>query len=536
MAAQRTFVIVGASLAGAKAAESLRKEGFDGRVVLVGEEDERPYERPALSKDYLRGETPRERVYVHGEDFYAENGVELRTGTRVETIETGSSEVLLAGGERIRYDSLLLATGATPRRLSVPGAELDGVLYLRELGDSDRIRDRLAEGGRLVVVGGGWIGAEVAASAREKGVEVTMIYPSALPLERILGSEVATVYRDLHAERGVALAAQTRLEAFEGNGSVRRVRLGDRAIEADMVVVGIGVEPRTELAERARIRVEDGVAVDEHLATEVPGIFAAGDVANHRHPFYGRRIRIEHWRNARDQGSVVARNMLGRRSAYDRIPYFYSDQYDTAMEYWGHAIDWDRVVFRGDPGERDVVAFWLADGRVQAGMSLNSSDETDAIEAIIRARKEVDVDRLVDRDVPLAEVTGEPVARKPRPRGRPLTAAGNLVAEGVSYARRFVGDRLSRAEATPVDALADGEARVLAIDGDRVAVFKADDGTVHAVSPVCTHRLCLVEWNADERSWDCPCHGSRFGVGGDVLRGPAKTPLERKPVPGSGRR
>jgi 3-phenylpropionate/trans-cinnamate dioxygenase ferredoxin reductase subunit len=405
MTNDRTHVIVGASLAGAKAAETLREEGFEGRIVLVGAERERPYERPPLSKDYLRGEAGREKVYVHDEGFYAEHDIELRLGRTVTRLDTSGSELELDAGERLRYDRLLLATGAEPRRLSIPGAGLDGVYYLRSVLDSDALRDRLDRGGSLVVVGAGWIGAEVAASARQRGLEVTVVEPGSVPLERVMGAEVGAIYRDLHSDHGVRMLMGTVVEAFEGRGAVERVRTGDgRELDCDFVVVGVGVEPRTRLTARTGLAVEDGIHVDEQLETSVQGVFAAGDVANARHPFYGERIRVEHWANALNQGPVAARNMLGQAAPYDRLPYFFSDQYDVGMEYTGFARSWDRVLFRGDPATREFMAFWLVEDRVVAGMNVNVWDVTDSVKRLIRERVPVDDQRLADPDVPLDEI------------------------------------------------------------------------------------------------------------------------------------
>jgi 3-phenylpropionate/trans-cinnamate dioxygenase ferredoxin reductase subunit len=531
MAKQETFVIVGASLAGAKAAETLRARGFDGRVTLIGAERERPYERPPLSKDYLRGESPRDKVYVHAEGFYAEHGIELRTSTTASGIDTHSREVLLEGGERVRFDRLLLTTGAEPRRLGVPGGELDGVLYLRELSDSDAIADRLGGGGKLVVIGAGWIGAEVGASAREKGLEVTIVEQASVPLEGVLGAEVGAVYRDIHLDHGVELLTRTGLEAFEGDGAVERVRLGDgRAIDCDFVVVGVGVSPRAGLAGSAGLEIDNGITVSHTLETSVPGIFAAGDVANAVHPFYGRRIRVEHWANALHQGPAAATNMLGGQEPYERLPYFYSDQYDVGMEYCGYATSWDEVVFRGDPDAREFIAFWLQQGRVLAGMNVNVWDVTDHIQALIRSRERVDIARLRDPDLPLEELAARPVLRDPE-RSRATGSVKEFVAQGLNFTRHFVGDRLSKADATPVSQLAEGEARIMQVDGQKLAVHREKGGSLHALSPVCTHLGCLVEWNGAERTWDCPCHGSRFAVDGTVIQGPAKRPLEQKELP-----
>jgi 3-phenylpropionate/trans-cinnamate dioxygenase ferredoxin reductase subunit len=405
MTTDQTFVIAGASLAGAKAAETLRSEGFDGRVVLIGAEDERPYERPPLSKEYLRGEAGREKVYVHDEGFYAEREIDLRLGRTVTGLETSARRVTLDDGEQLPYDRLLLATGAEPRRLSIPGGELEGVHYLRSVGDSDALRERLDRGGSVVVVGAGWIGSEVAASARQRGLDVTVVEPMSVPLERVLGPELGAVYRDIHADHGVRMLLGTGVEAFEGGGAVERVRTGDgNELECDFVVVGVGVQPRSSLATAADLPVDDGVLVDQFLQTSVRGVFAAGDVANAWHPFFRDRIRVEHWANALSQGPAAARNMLGGAEPYETIPYFFSDQYEVGMEYAGHAPRWDRVVLRGDPATREFIAFWLVENRVVAGMNVGVWDVTDHIQNLIRTGATVDDRRLADTDVPVEDL------------------------------------------------------------------------------------------------------------------------------------
>jgi 3-phenylpropionate/trans-cinnamate dioxygenase ferredoxin reductase subunit len=414
-----TMVIAGAGLAGAKAAQTLREEGFDGRVVLLGAESERPYERPPLSKEYLRGEAGRDKVYVHDASYYDDHDIELRTSTSAERLDAGSSEVVLAGGERLRYDALLLATGARPRRLTLPGADLVGVYELRTLADSEALGKRLQDGARIVVVGAGWIGSEVAASARQKGLEVTVVEPLSVPLERVLGAQVGAIYRDLHAEHGVRMLLGRGVAAFEGDGRVSAVRTDDgERIECDLVVVGVGVTPRDELAQRAAIEVDDGIVVDEHLQTTRPGVFAAGDVARAHHPLLGSSIRVEHWANALNQGPAAARNMLGKRVAYERIPYFFSDQYDVGMEYSGHAPQWDEVVLRGDPQAREFIAFWLREGRVLAGMNVNVWDVTEQIQALVRSAAPVDARALADPDTPLTDLLPATAVNVHPPGGR----------------------------------------------------------------------------------------------------------------------
>jgi 3-phenylpropionate/trans-cinnamate dioxygenase ferredoxin reductase component len=401
-----TFVIAGGGLAGAKAAETLREEGFSGRLVLIGEEPERPYERPPLTKDYLRGESPREKTFVHPAAFYSEHDIELMTGAAVTALDPMRGRLTFAGGRELGYDRLLLATGAAPRLLSVPGAALDEIYYLRTLGDCGALRERLELGGKAVVIGAGWLGTEFAASARERGVEVTIIEPAAVPLERVVGVEVGSVYRDLHREHGVELLLGTGVAALEGDSTWRRVRTSDgNTVDCDFVVVGIGAAPRTELAEQAGLTTDNGIVADLQLATSAPNVYAAGDVANAWHPFYERHVRVEHWANALNQGPAAARAMLGQDVTYDRLPYFFSDQYDVGMEYSGFATEWDRVVFRGDPASREFMAFWLVADRVVAGMNVNVWDVNDAIQRLIRERVAVDDRRLADPDVPLDDLS-----------------------------------------------------------------------------------------------------------------------------------
>ena len=407
MAERPTFLIVGASLTGAKAAETLREEGFDGRVILVGAEPHRPYERPPLSKDYLQDGAERDSVYVHPEGFYAEQEVELLRGREVTAVDPEGHTATLSDGETLGWDRLLLATGSEPRRLPIPGADLDGVHVLRTVDDCDRLRDVIAAGGRLFVIGAGWIGAEAAASARTRGMEVTMVEQHSVPLQTVLGAEVGRMYADVHRDHGVELLTGTGVEAIEGDGRAERVRLaGGRTIECAAVLVGVGAAPRTALAEAAGLAVDNGVLVDATLRAG-GDVFAAGDIANAEHPFYGRRVRVEHWANALNQGPAAARAMLGRTEPFERLPYFFSDQYDVGMEYSGLADPEARIVVRGDLAAREAVVFWLGDdGAVMAGMNINVWDVNEHVQALIRSRAVVDPDRLADQDVPLEGLTG----------------------------------------------------------------------------------------------------------------------------------
>ena len=382
-----THVIAGAGLAGAKAAEALRAEGFEGRIVLVGDEAEAPYERPPLSKDYLRGESPREQARVHEPGFYAEHDIELLTGTTVTDLNAAARDVTLSTGERLGYDRLLLATGSEPRRLSVPGAELDGVHHLRTFADSDAIAAALQPGARAVIAGGGWIGMEVAASARQKGLDVTIVELEDVPLSRALGREAGLIYARLHREHGVQLHTGVAVARVEGEGRVERVVLADgRALDADLLVCGLGAIPRTVLAERAGLAVENGVVCDASLQTSDPHVFAAGDIANAEHPFYGRRVRVEHWANALNQPEVAAKAMLGKPATYDKLPYFFSDQYDAGMEYRGLAVGADAFEIDGDAEAYEFVAYWRREGRTIAAMNVNVWDVGDQLEEEILSR------------------------------------------------------------------------------------------------------------------------------------------------------
>jgi len=411
MADSRTFVIVGGGLAGAKAAETLRGEGFDGRIVLYDAGAERPYERPPLSKDLLLGKAEREKAFVHEPNWYADNNVDLVLTEEVVRVDPDQHEVELRGGGRTGYDKLLLTTGSTPRRLDVPGADRDGVLYLRKLPDSDAIKGILRSGANIVIIGAGWIGLEVAAAARHHGANVTVVETLRLPLHRVLGEEVARVFANLHVANGVT---------FHFGAQVREIRDGavvladGTELPADAIVVGVGIQPNVELAQAAGLEVDNGVLTDASLRTSNPDIYAAGDVANSFHPVLNQRVRVEHWSAALNGGPAAARSMLGQDVSYEKIPYFFTDQYDLGMEYSGYVAPdgYDSVVFRGDPtveGAKspEFVAFWVKDGRVLAGMNVNVWDVQDDIVALVKAGysgKAVDLGKLADPGVPLGDL------------------------------------------------------------------------------------------------------------------------------------
>ena len=411
MTHERACVIVGASLAGAKAAETLRSEGFDGRVVLVGEEDVRPYERPPLSKGLLRGESQFDDAAVHPADFYDEHDIELVLSTRVTEIRPAERTIVFGGGS-LAYDRLLLATGSSVRPLSVPGVDKEGVAYLRSFEDARALRAAIDRSSKVVVIGAGWIGSEVAASARQMGRDVALVEAASVPLERVLGSEVGGMFAALHRDNGVELHMGVGVESIRGGSSFEAVRLANgEEIYGDLLVVGVGVRPRTELAEAAGLRVDDGVVVDANLATSDEAIFAAGDVANAWSPLLARSIRLEHWSAALNQGPVAARNMLGRQVTYDKVPYFFSDQYDLGMEYSGDAREWDEIVYRGDPDGREVIVFWCSQGRVVAGMNVNVWDIADDIARLVASRQVIDLALLRDPEIEL----GRLIERSGRP-------------------------------------------------------------------------------------------------------------------------
>ena len=400
------FVIAGGALAAAKAAETLRDEGFDGDIVLIGSEPELPYERPPLSKGYLLGQAERDSVYVHPADWYVEHQVDLRSGVTVTAIDRGAATVTTsgpAGTETVPYDKLLLATGASPRRLNFPGSDHDQVLYLRTLGDSGRLRAAFQPGTRVVVAGAGWIGLETTAAARQADCEVTVLEPQPTALHDQVGPELGSVFADLHRAHGVEFRFGERAVEFRP-GLV--ITSAGAELQADLLVVGIGAAPNDELAARAGLEVSNGVLTDEALRTSDASIFAAGDVANSFNPLLGRRVRVEHWANALNGGPAAAKSMLGQPVVYDPVPYFYSDQYDLGMECSGLPTPgtYNQVAYRGDRNALEFIAFWLSRGTVIAGMNVNVWDVTADIQSLIRSARQVNLSRLTDPTIPLPEV------------------------------------------------------------------------------------------------------------------------------------
>ncbi|TQK27381.1 FAD-dependent oxidoreductase [Arthrobacter sp. SLBN-53] len=404
-----SYLIIGGGLAGAKAAEALRDNDFDGSIILFGAESALPYERPPLSKDYLLGKATPPDFTVHDADWFREHDVDLRLGTEVSIIDPAAHAVGFDEGRHEHYDKLLLATGSRPRRLDIPGADADGVYVLRTVADADALLSALQHRQRLAIIGAGWIGLEVAAAARSRDVAVTVVENADLPLLKTLGRENAKVFAGLHTGHGVDFRFGATVEGITttAGGPASGVRLGDGStVAADAVLIAVGAEPNLGLAERAGLDIVDGgLAVDASLRTSDADIYAVGDIVAAQHPLYGTRIRTEHWANAKKQPAVAVAGMLGKPGVYDELPYFYTDQYDLGMEYVGHAPDYEAVVFRGDVDGREYTSFWL-DGkdRVLAGMNVNIWEGLDDIKALIRSGTKVDRQRLADPLVPLAEL------------------------------------------------------------------------------------------------------------------------------------
>ncbi|MGZ4515838.1 MAG: NAD(P)/FAD-dependent oxidoreductase [Mycobacterium sp.] len=410
MASSIRFVIIGGGLAGAKAVEALRDSGFDGQITLFAEEEHLPYERPPLSKEYLAGKKALTDFTVQNSDWYHDHDVDLRLGARVSAFNPAEHAVALPDGTTVRYEKLLLATGSASRRPPIPGADAEAVHYLRTYDDAVALNSLLTEGSSLAVVGAGWIGLEVAAAARQRGVDVTVVETAKQPLVAALGEAVGEVFAKLHRDHGVDLRLDAQVEEItKTGGRATGLKMRDAStVAADAVLVAVGAEPNVELAEQAGLAMGDGgVLVDASLRTSDPDIYAVGDIAAAEHPLFGGRIRTEHWANALKQPAVAAAGMLGKPGEYAELPYFFTDQYDLGMEYVGHAPGFERVVFRGDVAKREFVAFWLdGDNRVLAGMNVNIWDVLDDVKALIRSRTSVDPDKLADPEFPLAELLG----------------------------------------------------------------------------------------------------------------------------------
>lgn len=401
---KKHVVIVGGGLAGAKTAESLRGWGFDGPVTIVAEEAHRPYQKPPLSKSYLRGRSGFEDAAVHPEKFYSSNDIEVLTSTRAVSIDPRSHSVALSGNARLHWDHLVLATGARARRWQLPGSDLDGVFYLRSIEDADAIRTMIRPGARAVVLGAGWVGTEVAASIRRLGVEVAIVHRSRVPFERALGPVIGKAVADVHSSHGVELYPSCAPVALRGSGRLEAVELEDgRVLETDFVVIGIGAEPAVELARAAGLEVEAGVLTDARLRTSMPDVFAVGDVASVDHPLFSGRVGSQHWWSALTQPPTVAANIVGVPAVYDWVPTFTSKQYDLMLEHTGHAPAWDSVVLRGEPSRRFAI-FWMLHGVPVAGMTVGIAGLQPQIRSLVAARTRVDALALADESVDISDL------------------------------------------------------------------------------------------------------------------------------------
>ncbi len=400
--ASERIIIIGAGQAGAQAATSLRLEGFDGSITVVGEEPALPYQRPPLSKAYLQGNLAKERLYLKPDAFYQKTKIELRSGARVLSIDRLAKTIELEGGEALPYDKMLIATGAPPRRLKAPGAALKGVAYLRSIADADALRPRLEKTIRLVVVGAGYIGLEVAASARKAGLAVTVLEMEDRVLKRVAGPEISAFFEDLHRRHGVDMRLGVRLGSFEGVNALESVKLenGER-IACKLALVGIGAEPATRLAKAAGLDVDNGILVNEFACTSDPAIWAAGDCSNHPSVLFDRRVRLESVPNAIDQAKVAAANMVGRHVVYDAVPWFWSDQYDVKLQTAGLAEGAEETVLRGDPDDQRFACWSLKGGRLLAVDCINDPASFVIGKRLIAARAQPCVKTLADPAVDL---------------------------------------------------------------------------------------------------------------------------------------
>jgi len=424
---QQHFVIVGANLAGGTTAIALREEGFDGEIVLIGAEPRPPYERPPLSKEYLRSEKPFEEALLKPANFYTEQSIETRFGVRATQVNPREKVIELEDGDRVHYDRVLVATGVRNRKLRVPGADLEGIYDLRTVADADRIRAESGSGRRAVLVGMGFIGSELAASLRHLGVDITVIEPFKTPLFRVLGEQVGRVFEAFHREHGVQMIFEESVAAFEGTQRVERaVTSSGRRVACDFAVIGVGVEPVTDVVAGSGVKIENSIVVDKYCQTNVEGIYAAGDVANSYHPVFERWVRVEHWQNAIHQGRAVAHSMLGKREPYEDVHWFWSDQYDYNVQYAGFHTGWDELVVRGSLDERNAVVFYMQEQRIAAAVAFNRGRDVQRVMPLIKTQVQVDPAKLKDESVDLRSLVpgARPVRTHqhrivPRPVARP---------------------------------------------------------------------------------------------------------------------
>lgn len=516
MSKLRRVVLVGAGQAAISAARTLRDSGFDGELVVVGDEMHAPYQRPPLSKEYLLGESGLDEICLAPTDWYTDNHVRLELGRRAIRVDKQSLDVELDDGRILKADAVLIATGGTPRKF--PGVESESILYLRTLDDADRIRRAVRPGRRIAIVGAGFIGSEIAASARALGAEVTLLEAMKVPLERILGEAMGAVCGSLHEGNGVDLRCGVSIETIapSGNGALIRTRSG-QTIEADAVIVGIGIAPNADLAKASEITVGNGIRVDEFCRTDAPGVYAAGDVANHYHPLFGRRMRVEHFDNATRQGAAAAMNMLGMRTSYQDPHWFWSDQYGHNLQYVGHAHGWDEMVIRGSIEERSFVAFYLDHGKITAAFGLNRGADILAVKSLLSARVAVDTAVLQDEAVDLETLAGD---------GAEVEAAGDDGGDGAPAGTPGEFVRAARS-----GQVGEGAVRRFIVAGIELAVARVK-GKVYALHNLCTHLACpLSSGKIRNDKLHCLCHGSVFDPAtGEPTNPPATRPVKTYPV------
>ncbi len=506
----KRVVLVGAGQASASAARTLRRNGYDGRIVILGEEPHPPYQRPPLSKEYLLGEAELDEVWSTPRNWYDENEVQLELGQRAVRVDRDTLTVETADGAKFPADAVLLATGGRARRF--PGADGENINYLRTLEDAQRIREKARSGGRIIIVGGGFIGLEVAATARKLGAHVIMIEAQQAPLERVLGQEVGTVLGAIHQEQGVDLRCDTAVQSISSTSLGVIVRTSDgEDLEGDAAVVGIGIEPNVDVAKLSEITVGNGIRVDEFCRTAAEGIYAAGDVANHFHPLYDRRMRVEHFDNATRHGAAAALNMLGMRTGHDDPHWFWSDQYEHSIQYAGNAARWDDIVVRGSVEERDFVAFYLADGRIAGAFGLNRGGDIMTVKSLLAARVAVARNTLADEDVDLEELIAP----------LPETTEGDRHAGAEETADDGTFIRAARSGQVP-----EGIVRRFVVGGTEIAIARSG-GKAYALHNLCTHLAChLASGKVDRGGLTCLCHGSVFDLAtGEPINPPASRPV-----------
>lgn len=506
------FVLIGGGQTSASAARTMRRHGFDGEIVIIGEEPHRPYQRPPLSKEYLQGAADLDEVWVNKAEWYDENRIDLRLGTGALSIDPSTQAVTLSDGSQLTGDAVLIATGGRPRRL--PDAEGERILYLRKLEDSDRLRSFLGSGKKLLVVGAGFIGSEVAASARSVGTEVTMIEALQTPLERVLGKDLGQVCASIHIDHGVDLRCGVGVDSIEETATGVVVRTNDgQVLEGDAVVIGIGMQPNDELARASEITVGNGVRVDEFCRTSMEGVFAAGDVANHYHPLFDRRMRVEHFDNATRHGAAAALNMLGQRTAFASPHWFWSDQYEYNLQYVGHAEKWDSVATRGSIPDRDFVVFFLLEGRIEAAFGIDRGGDILAIKSLIADKKVIDPAVLADDDVDLGEL---------------LIPASEERSFGEEAASAIEGNYIRMARSGQIP---EGIVRRFEHNGLQIAIARSG-GQTYALNNFCTHLAChLSSGKVEDGGLVCLCHGSIFDLAtGDPINPPATRSVKTYPI------